>query len=108
MYIGDGLQNAEVVKNGIFNPGFMTSVSTYKFSGWTRRASLNMLTEITCLLDEKKYDIIAIECEDLSSPAFLQLCIIDYAIKKNVKVIYVSTTRSTLAFKFVNFFLCVQ
>ncbi|VDK72866.1 unnamed protein product [Litomosoides sigmodontis] len=58
-----------------------------------------MLTEISGLLDEKKYDIIAIECEDLSSPAFLQLCIVEYAVKKNVKVIYISATRNMLAFK---------
>ncbi|CAG9535243.1 unnamed protein product [Cercopithifilaria johnstoni] len=57
-----------------------------------------MLAEISSLLD-KKYDIIAIECEDLSSPAFLQLCVVDYAVKKDVRVIYVSATRSMLAFK---------
>lgn len=62
-----------------------------------------MLAEISSLLDEKQYDIIVIECEDLSSPAFLQLCIVDYAVKKSVKVIYVSATRNMLAFKFVHF-----
>uniref|UniRef100_A0A8R1XVM0 Large ribosomal subunit protein uL13 n=1 Tax=Onchocerca volvulus TaxID=6282 RepID=A0A8R1XVM0_ONCVO len=53
------------------------------------------------LLDEKAFDcnIIVIECEDLSSPAFLQLCIVDYALKKNTKVVYISATRNMLAFK---------
>lgn len=64
-----------------------------------------MLAEISSLLDEKNYNIIAIECEDLSSPAFLQLCIIGCAVEKHVKVIYVSVTRSMLAFKFVDFSL---
>ncbi|VDK61676.1 unnamed protein product [Onchocerca ochengi] len=60
-----------------------------------------MLTEISSLLDEKAFDcnIIVIECEDLSSPAFLQLCIVDYALKKNTKVVYISATRNMLAFK---------
>ncbi|EFO20747.1 hypothetical protein LOAG_07739 [Loa loa] len=58
-----------------------------------------MLAEISSLLDEKHYNIIVIECEDLSSPAFLQLCIVDCATRKNVKVIYVSAIRNMLAFK---------
>uniref|UniRef100_A0A915Q7Y0 Large ribosomal subunit protein uL13 n=1 Tax=Setaria digitata TaxID=48799 RepID=A0A915Q7Y0_9BILA len=55
--------------------------------------------EITSLLDGKGYEIIAIECEDLSSPAFLHVCIVGYAIKKNIKVIYLSATRNVEAFK---------
>ncbi|MCP9263106.1 60S ribosomal protein L13a [Dirofilaria immitis] len=59
----------------------------------------NMLAEISSLLDEKEYSIIVIGCEGLNSPAFLQLYIMDYALKKNVKVIYISATRNMLAFK---------
>uniref|UniRef100_A0AAF5PKT2 Large ribosomal subunit protein uL13 n=1 Tax=Wuchereria bancrofti TaxID=6293 RepID=A0AAF5PKT2_WUCBA len=59
----------------------------------------NMLAEINSLLNEKQYNIIVIKCKDLSSPAFLQLCIVDYAVKKDVKVICVSATRNMLAFK---------
>ncbi|EJW82448.1 hypothetical protein WUBG_06642 [Wuchereria bancrofti] len=58
-----------------------------------------MLAEISSLLNEKQYNIIVIKCEDLSSPAFLQLCMVDYAVKKDVKVICVSATRNMLAFK---------
>uniref|UniRef100_A0A1I8EAB3 Uncharacterized protein n=1 Tax=Wuchereria bancrofti TaxID=6293 RepID=A0A1I8EAB3_WUCBA len=58
-----------------------------------------MLAEINSLLNEKQYNIIVIKCKDLSSPAFLQLCIVDYAVKKDVKVICVSATRNMLAFK---------
>uniref|UniRef100_A0A0R3QH18 Ribosomal_L7Ae domain-containing protein n=1 Tax=Brugia timori TaxID=42155 RepID=A0A0R3QH18_9BILA len=57
--------------------------------------------EISSLLNEKQYNIIVIKCEDLSSPAFLQLCIVDYAMKKDVKVVCVSAIRNMLAFKFV-------
>ncbi|VIO88956.1 Uncharacterized protein BM_BM14028 [Brugia malayi] len=59
----------------------------------------NMLAEISSLLNEKQYNIIVIKCEDLSSPAFLQLCIVDYAMKKDVKVVCVSAIRNMLAFK---------
>ncbi|VDN84375.1 unnamed protein product [Brugia pahangi] len=54
--------------------------------------------KLDVVMNEKQYNIIMIKCEDLSSSASLQLCIVVCAVKKDVKIISKSVIQNSLAF----------